>query len=224
MGPIHVALLVSLFSGTLVLSTGTAAELSQKRRNADKAALTDSAGFENEYARVQRNAAACTTAHTSGFGTRIIVALTDVAIECGRGELHLERGGIAVFLSHESYRPPTGEFFEVAFKTDHPPLKAPEEWVEPTKNTSVYEDEQIRVFEERLDPGDDRPLHSHPQRIVVRLNTVQLTDPRNHPDGTPGGGIQVRNTVRFAEPIVHVVRNLSQIPLFNIVIEFKIPH
>jgi hypothetical protein len=30
--------------------------------------------------------------------------------------------------------------------------------------------------------------------------------------------------VKFAEPIVHVVRNLSDIPLFNIVIEFKVPH
>ena len=88
----------------------------------------------------------------------------------------------------------------------------------------VYEDEQFRVFEERLAPGDDRELHSHAQRVVVRLNEVQLTDPRLYPEGQPGTGIQVPNTVRFAEPVVHAVRNLSKIPLFNIVIEFKIPH
>ena len=39
-----------------------------------------------------------------------------------------------------------------------------------------------------------------------------------------GTGIQVPNTVKFAEPVVHAVKNLSKIPLFNIVIEFKIPH
>jgi hypothetical protein len=59
---------------------------------------------------------------------------------------------------------------------------------------------------------------------VVRLNEVQLTDPRTRPNGTPGGGIQVPNTVKFAEPVVHVVKNLSKdTPLFNIVLEFKVP-
>ena len=88
----------------------------------------------------------------------------------------------------------------------------------------MYEDDQIRIFEERLAPGDTRELHSHAQRVVVRLNNVQLTDPRTKPNGSPGGGIQVPNTVKFAEPVVHVVKNLSKdTPLFNVVIEFKIP-
>ena len=86
------------------------------------------------------------------------------------------------------------------------------------------QDAEFRVFEERLQPGDVRELHSHAQRLVVRLNQVQLTDPRHSPSGKPGTGIQVANTVKFAEPVVHAVKNLSNIPLFNIVIEFKIPH
>ena len=119
---------------------------------------------------------------------------------------------------------PTGQYFEVAFKTKHPPLKVPEQWIEPEKNTMVYEDEQFRVFEERLPAHGERQLHSHAQRLVVRLNEVQLTDPRFQKNDTPKGGIQVPNTVKFAEPVVHVVRNLSDIALFNIVIEFKVPH
>ena len=99
-----------------------------------------------------------------------------------------------------------------------------EQWVEPLKNTIVYEDEQIRIFEERLLPQDVRELHSHAQRLVVRLNKVQLTDPRFSKEVKEGTGIQVPNTVKFAEPIVHAVKNLSDIPLFNIVIEFKVPH
>jgi len=55
------------------------------------------------------------------------------------------------------------------------------------------------------------------------LNQVQLTDPR-YSIGKPGTGIQVANTVKFAEPMVHVTKNLSEIPLFNIVIEYKIEH
>lgn len=185
---------------------------------------TDKVEVDNEYVTVLHNTAACIAPETPGFGTRVIVALNKLKIKSSRGTLDLERGQIAVFLRNESYQPPIGEFFEVAFKLSHPPLKRPEKWVEPLKNTIVYENEQFRVFEERLAPGDTRELHSHAQRVVVRLNNVQLTDPGTKPNGTPGGGIQVPNTAKFAEPMVHVVKNLSKdTPLYNVVIEFKLP-
>jgi hypothetical protein len=186
-------------------------------------APVDPVALDNAYVRVLRDSSACGAAFTAGFGSRIIVALTDVTVQSGRGLLTLERGQVAVFRAGESYDRPTGGYFEVALKSPHPAIKGPEQSVEPLGNTVVYEDEEFRVFEERLDPGKDRALHSHAERIVVRLNEVQLTDPRSRPEGTPGKGIQVPNTVKFAEPIVHVVRNLSKIPLFNIVIEFKAP-
>ena len=183
--------------------------------------LSDTAVIENDYVKVYKNTGAFTNAFTENIGTRVIVALEKIKIKSSRGKLKLNRGNIAVFKEEEWYAL-KGEFFEVAFKKNYPPLKKPEQWIEPVKNTMVYEDEQFRVFEERLAPGDDRELHSHAQRVVVRLNEVQLTDPRLYPNGQPGAGIQVPNTVRFAEPVVHAVRNLSKIPLFNIVIEFKI--
>ncbi|MEI7420913.1 MAG: hypothetical protein WCK18_02415 [Prolixibacteraceae bacterium] len=184
----------------------------------------DKVEIDNEYVRVLHNSTACIAPETPGFGTRVIVALNKLKIKSSRGTMELDRGQIAVFLRNESYLPPNGEFFEVAFKLNHPPLKRPEQWVEPLKNTIVYEDSQFRVFEERLAPGDTRELHSHAQRVVVRLNNVQLTDPRFKPNGSPGGGIQVPNTAKFAEPMVHVVKNLSKdTSLFNVVIEFKLP-
>ena len=88
----------------------------------------------------------------------------------------------------------------------------------------IYDDAEIRVFEERLAPYDIREVHSHAQRVVVRLNLVQLTDPRFHDIPKPGTGIQVPNTVKYAEPVVHAVKNTSDIPLFNVVIEYKISH
>lgn len=178
--------------------------------------------LENGYVKIFHNKAGFTSGSDENIGTRVIVALTDVVIKSSKGLQKLSRGGVAAFLKNESYDAPTGEYFEVGFKENHPPLKFPEQWLEPVKNKVIYEDDKIRVFEERLDAGDTRELHSHNQRVVVRLNEVQLTDPRFHENGTPGGGIQVPNTVRFAEPMVHVVKNLSKIPLFNIVLEFKV--
>lgn len=184
---------------------------------------SDSLALENEYVTVMHNVSVFGRDTGGNIGTRVIVALTKVNIKKGKDSLHLQRGQIAAFRAGESYGPPTGEYFEVAFKKHHPPLKAPEQWIEPTKNIVVYEDEHIRVFEERLDGGDERPLHSHAQRLVVRLNEVQLTDPRFHETPRAGSGIQVPNTVKFAEPVVHVVKNVSSGPLFNIVLEFKPP-
>lgn len=77
------------------------------------------------------------------------------------------------------------------------------------------------LFEESLAPSDARELHNHAQRVVVRLNSARLTDPRFNSEGTNKGSLQVPNTVKFAEPIVHVVQNIGDIPLFSIVIEFK---
>lgn len=184
-------------------------------------ANTDSIALDNAYMKVLRDGAACTLANTPNFGTRIIVALDKIKFKSNRGTIKIKRGEIAVFLENEFYDLPKGSYFEIALKKVHPPLTKPKEWFEPMKNTIVYENDEFRVFEERLNPGDERPLHSHAQRVVVRLNQVQLTDPR-YSVGKSGTGIQVANTVKFAEPMVHVTKNLSKIPLFNIVIEYKI--
>ena len=185
---------------------------------------TDSVVLDNPYMTVMQNMAVCTSAHTLNFGTRVIAALGAVTIKSSKGIIKIQRGQVAVFLENETYQMPEGLYFEVAFKKNHPALSIPAQWVEPLKNTTIYEDDQFRIFEERLLPNDVRALHSHAQRLVVRLNKVQLTDPRFSKVVKEGTGIQVPNTVKFAEPIVHAVKNLSDIPLLNIVIEFKVPH
>ena len=184
----------------------------------------DSIALENALVRVMKNATVKSATDAAIFGKRMVVALTPLDCKSAAGIKIVKRGEIIVFKSEESYSIEKGDYYEVAFKLKHPEPKGPEEWLEPLKNKIVYEDELFRVFEERLAPGDTRELHSHSQRIVVRLNNVQLTDPRFKPNGAPGEGIQVPNTVKFAEPMVHVVKNLStDTPLFNIIIEFKTP-
>ena len=189
-----------------------------------KTVSKDSIALENDFVRVMKNATVKTAVDADVFGKRIVVALTELKYKSNAGIQTMQRGEIVVFLPQESYSIQKGDYFEVAFKKNHPEPKGPEEWLEPLKNKIVYEDDLLRVFEERLAPGDTRALHSHSQRVVVRLNKVQLTDPRFKPNGAPGEGIQVPNTVKFAEPMVHVVKNLStDTPLFNIIIEFKTP-
>jgi hypothetical protein len=206
------------------VANGTDNQLSVGRLPLLHATSSDTPVIDNEYVRVFKSITSPDKSMNGLFGTRVIVALEKMTINSNKGSMALDRGNVAVFLENDSYSISNGQFFEILFKKNHPVLKKPAEWIEPLKNTIVYEDEQIRIFEERLAPGDDRELHSHAQRVVVRLNEVQLTDPRYYPVGQPGTGIQVPNTVRFAEPVVHVVRNLGKIPLFNVVIEFKVPH
>jgi hypothetical protein len=182
---------------------------------------SDSVALENDYVKVMRHSFVGFSDNHSIYGTRVIVALTDTRIEFNRLSQTIKRGDVSVFQPEEKYKITEGDYFEVVFKKNHPMPKFPKEWIEPLKNKIVFENNEFRIFEERLEAGDTRELHSHAQRVVIRLNEVQLTDPRFHPNGTSGGGIQVPNTVKFAEPITHVVKNLSKIPLFNIIIEFK---
>ena len=215
---------IFLFALTAEIATANSNSISNIYMENFAIANKDSVALDNAYMKVLRDGAACTLANTPNFGTRIIVALDKIKFKSNRGTIKIKRGEIAVFLENEFYELPKGSYFEIALKKNHPLLTKPKEWFEPMKNTIIYENDEFRVFEERLNPGDERPLHSHAHRVVVRLNQVQLTDPRNSPNGKPGTGIQVANTVKFAEPMVHVTKNLSKIPLFNIVIEYKIEH
>ena len=183
--------------------------------------IKDTASFENEYFRFKQNFIA---EQKTELGTRVIVALSNVKIKSSQGNSKIERGQVYVIKSNETCKVTGGEYFEVIVKKNHPALHTPEKWMEPIKNKVLYEDEQFRVFEERLDAGDTRPLHSHAQRVVVRLNEVQLTDPTTKENTLPGAGVQIPDTAKYADAISHVVKNLSTIPLFNIVIEFKTVH
>jgi hypothetical protein len=216
--------LIYIFLVFLITQFAVANSNSISNWNVDNCAIAnnDSIAIDNPYFKVVRNGALFSSANTPNIGTRIIAALDNMKFKSSRGKINIKRGEIAVFTENEFYEVPKGSYFEIALKKNHPELAKLSEWVEPTKNKIVYEDNEFRVFEERLNPGDTRELHSHAQRVVVRLNDVQLTDPRFHPNGKPGTGMQVANTVKYAEPMVHVTKNLSKIPLFNIVIEYKI--
>jgi hypothetical protein len=175
--------------------------------------------LDNPYVRVNRDAAPCATASPRCVD-RVIVALGPTALSVNGEARKLMRGDIAVFREHQSYTVPTGgPFVEVALKPDRPPVQSPPEIIAPDKNSIIHDAPRFFVFEERLEPGDTRARHSHSQRVVVQLNQTRL---QQWPDGEaevvrdiyPSG-------VAFNPPVIHVVKNVGDLPLRGIVIEFK---
>jgi hypothetical protein len=176
--------------------------------------------LENEYVRVTQDSAPCASANAPGCGDRVIVALGAIELRFGAASRKMARGDIAVFKPGESYEPPTGgPFFEVAIKANHPPVESPREIIPPEKNAMRYEGERFFIFEEKLNPGDTRPRHSHSQRVVVQLNQTRL---QQWPEGEPAIFRDiVPDRAAFNPPVIHTVKNVGAAPLRGIVIEFK---
>jgi hypothetical protein len=183
------------------------------------AAASDSVVFENAYVRITREGVHCAAANTAGCADRVIVARGDVVMRKGATEQRLKRGDILVFEPGESYQAPSGEYWEVAFKPDHPPVETPRESIRPAKNEIKFENARLFIFEERLAVGDTRARHSHNQRVVIQLNKTRL---QQWPEGQP-------EILRDIEPdrpgfnpaVIHTVKNVGDQPLRGVVIEMK---
>src|SRR5262249_6308271 len=156
----------------------------------------------------------------AGIAERVIVALGDIELNAGGNRKQLSRGDVAVFGTGEEYEPPTGgPFFEVAIKSNHPPVQSPPEIIAPEKNVTRYDGSHIFVFEERLAPGETRARHSHSQRVVIQLNRAKL---KQWPDDGPEIQVEtVPERVSFNPAVIHVVKNIGDVPLRGIIVEFK---
>jgi hypothetical protein len=176
--------------------------------------------LDNEYVRVTRNKAPCASAGPN-CRDRVIVALGEVELRAGTVVRKMVRGDIAVFGPGESYQAPTGTYFEVALKPNHPPLASPSEYIPPDKNVVRHDSERLFIFEERLAVGETRGRHSHRPRVVIQLNRTRL---QQWPDGAPE---VIRDIIpdqaNFNPPVVHIVKNVGDLPLRGIVIELKAP-
>ena len=175
--------------------------------------------LDNEYVRVTRDAAPCAAAGRE-CAERIIVALGNMEISSNGTERALARGDIAVFGPGQSYElPNAGSFFEVSIKENHPPAMSPGETIAPEKNAIRHDGKDFFVFEEKLERGDTRARHSHSQRVVIQLNRARL---QQWPDGEPAKFVEtVPDRPAFSPPVIHVVKNVGDVPLRGIIIEFK---
>jgi hypothetical protein len=175
--------------------------------------------IDNAWVRVSRDAAPCAVATAPGCGYRVLVALAELDLRAGDAARRLVRGDVAVFGPGQDYTAPSGSYFEVAIKPGHPPALGPAEIIAAEKNAPLYDGEDFFVFEERLAPGDTRARHSHSQRVVIQLNKTRL---QQWPDGAPELFVEtVPERPSFSAPVIHVVKNVGEVPLRGIVIEFK---
>lgn len=180
---------------------------------------TDTIVFDNAYVRVSQDAVLCAAANSAGCGDRVIVAKGDVEMRKGKAVEHLKRGEIRVFTPGESYEAPTGSYWEVAFKPDHPPVETPKERILPSKNEVKFENARLFIFEERLPVGETRPRHSHNMRVVIQLNKTRL---QQWPDGQP----EIMRDIEpdrpgFNPAVIHSAKNVGALPLRGVVIELK---
>ena len=198
---LHIAFCAALIAG---LSTFAAAE-------------DDTLVLDNGYAAVHRNAAPCATAG-SGCGDRIIVAFGNLSVvPSGGSPVQLGYADVFVAEAGKSYEIRGREFAEVNLKAGHPAVEGPAVAIAAGKNERLHDSENYFVFEERLEPGDTRERHSHAQRVVLVMGATEL---QQWPDGVDEVfKTQVPGTIKFNPPVVHIVKNIGDAALRNIVIE-----
>ncbi len=178
-------------------------------------ALAAEVALDNAYVHVTRDGAPCAAAGTAGCGDRVIVAMGDIELAGKK----LARGQVAVFAAGQSYAPPaSGDYFEVAIKPDHPPVKSPPEMIAPDKNAMLWEGPRFFVYEEKLAVGDTRARHSHSQRVEIRLNQGPALE--QWIDGVPNK-VEPPSIVNFREAAIHITHNIGDMALRNIIVEFR---
>ena len=178
----------------------------------------DNVALDNPYVQVSRDAAPCADASVLVCQDRIVVAMGVIALVSGGTTRNLTRGQIAVFSAGQSYTPPpSGSYYEVAIKPDHPAVKSPAEIIPPDKNAMLYEGEHFFVYEERLAVGDTRARHSHSQRIEIRINQGPMLEQWRDGDTKP----LEPSVVNFREAMIHITKNVGDMALFNIIVEFR---
>jgi hypothetical protein len=178
-----------------------------------------STALENDYVLVSRDTAPCAAAAPGRCEDRVVLAMGDVVLRSGGASRSMKRGQVAVFKAGESYEPPAGAYFEVAVKPNHPPVKSPPEIIPPPKNMVVFEGAKFFIYEEKLEPGDTRPRHSHSQRVEIRLNNGPMLHQWVYRDGNVAESEPA--IVNWREPMIHMVKNIGDLPLRNFILEFQ---
>jgi hypothetical protein len=173
--------------------------------------------LDNDYVHVARDTAPCANGSTPGCEDRVIVAISQTYVSSGAKHYRLHKGQVAVFKKGDSYTVKGSHYFEVAIKPNHPPVKSPAEMIPPAKNQLIYDGPRFFIYQEKLAVGDTRARHSHSQRVEIRLNIGPLLDQWFDPPKPP----VLPSTVNFREADIHTTKNVGDMPLRNLIVEFR---
>ncbi len=83
----------------------------------------------------------------------------------------------------------------------------------------LWENDEIRVVEHRLEAGDREPMHFHPRMIgyFLETSTVRVTEL----DGTTVEPVLTKGMIGEAGPWTHEIENIGETPLHSLIVEFK---
>ncbi len=85
----------------------------------------------------------------------------------------------------------------------------------------LLENDQVRVLEYRLKPGEKEPMHSHPAGVVYVLNGGALKF--SYPDGRTEERIAAAGETIWRDPVTHGVENAGKTEAHAIAIDLKTP-
>lgn len=83
----------------------------------------------------------------------------------------------------------------------------------------LLENDQVRVLEYRLKPGEKEPMHSHPAGVVYVLTGAKAKF--SYPDGRTEEKAASPGEVIWREPTTHAVENVGDTETHVITVDFK---
>ena len=83
----------------------------------------------------------------------------------------------------------------------------------------LLENDQVRVLEYRLKPGEIEPMHSHPAGVVYVLSGATLKF--NYPDGRTEEKPAATGEGIWRDPVTHAVENTGKTEARAIAIDLK---
>jgi quercetin dioxygenase-like cupin family protein len=97
---------------------------------------------------------------------------------------------------------------------------------DPVKTSPQYykvllENDQVRVLEYHLKPGEKEPMHSHPAGVVYVLSGGKLKF--TYPDGRTEEKAAASGETIWREPTTHSVENVGNTEAHAIAIDLKTP-
>lgn len=83
----------------------------------------------------------------------------------------------------------------------------------------LLENDDVRVLEYRLRPGEKEPLHSHPEGVIYGFNDTRILVTSQ--DGRVTEGVGKAGDVSWREPVTHALENVGETDVHSLAIEIK---
>lgn len=85
--------------------------------------------------------------------------------------------------------------------------------------TVLWENDDVRIVEHRLEAGAREPMHSHPRMVgyFLETSTVRITES----NGTVDEPVLTKGTIGVVGPWTHEIENIGSTPLHSLIVEFK---